>query len=53
MKIFFDTSVLVAASEQDHPHYRQAWAALRRVSAGSDQGFMSVRSISSQKNTTI
>lgn len=45
MKVFFDTSVLVAASEQGHPHYRQAWPALRRVTAGSDQGLMSVHSI--------
>jgi len=45
VKIFFDTSVLVAASEQGHPHYRQAWPALRRVTAGRDQGFMSVHSI--------
>ncbi len=45
MKVFFDTSVLVAASEQSHPHYAQAWPALRRVAAGKDQGFMSVHSI--------
>ena len=45
MKIFFDTSVLVAASEQSHPHYPQAWRALRRATSGKDQGFMSVHSI--------
>jgi predicted nucleic acid-binding protein len=45
MKVFFDTSVRVAASEQSHPHYRRAWPALRRVTAGRDTGFMSVHSI--------
>ena len=45
MKVFFDTSVLVAASEQDHPHYGQALPALRRVTGRKDQGFMSVHSI--------
>ena len=45
MEIFFDTTVLVAASEQSHPHYARAWPALRRVAAGQDKGFMSVHSI--------
>ncbi len=45
MKVFFDTSVLVAASEQGHPHYGQAWPALRRVTARRDRGFISVHSI--------
>ena len=45
MKVFFDTSVLVAASEQGHPHYGQALPALRRVTGRKDQGFMSVHSI--------
>jgi predicted nucleic acid-binding protein len=45
VKVFFDTSVLVAASEQGHPHYGQAWPALRRVTTRKDQGFMSVHSI--------
>lgn len=45
MKVFFDTSVLVAASEQSHPHYRQALPALRRVAGRKDRGFMSVHSI--------
>jgi hypothetical protein len=45
VKVFFDTSVLVAASEQGHPHYRQALPALRRVTARRDQGYMSVHSI--------
>jgi len=45
VEIFFDTTVLVAASEQGHPHYTRAWPALRRVAAGQDKGFMSVHSI--------
>ena len=40
MHIFFDTTVLVAASEQSHPHYTQARPALLRVAAGQDNGFM-------------
>ena len=45
MEIFFDTTVLVAASEQGHPHYTRAWPALRRIATGEDKGFMSVHSI--------
>ncbi len=45
MQVFFDTSVLVAASEHSHPHHAQAWPALRRVAAGDDEGFISVHSI--------
>jgi len=45
VKVFFDTSVLVAASEQGHPHYGQELPALRRVTGRRDQGFMSVHSI--------
>jgi len=43
--IFFDTTVLVAASEQSHPHYVQARPALLRVAAGRDKGFISLHSI--------
>src|ERR1700687_4572556 len=45
MDIFFDTTVLVAASEQSHPHYAQARPALLRVAAGRDKGFMGLHSI--------
>ncbi len=45
MDIFFDTTVLVAASEQGHPHYAQARPALLRVAAGQDKGFMGLHSI--------
>ena len=45
MNIFFDTTVLVAASEQSHPHYAQARPALLRVAAGTDEGFISQHSM--------
>ena len=45
MHIFFDTTVLVAASEQSHPHYAQARPALLRVAEGQDKGFMGLHSI--------
>jgi hypothetical protein len=32
--MFFDTRVLVAASEQSHPHYAQGRPAVLRVTAG-------------------
>jgi predicted nucleic acid-binding protein len=43
--IFFDTSVLVAGSEQSHPHYPQARRALLRVADGEDKGFVGLHSI--------
>jgi predicted nucleic acid-binding protein len=43
--IFFDTTVLVAASVQSHPHYVQARSALLRITAGRDKGFMSLHSV--------
>lgn len=45
MNIFFDTSVLVAASERSHPHHVQARPALLRVIVGKDKGFISAHSI--------
>ena len=45
MLVFFDTSVLVAASVSSHPHHAQAQPALRRVAKGEDQGFIGVHSI--------
>jgi predicted nucleic acid-binding protein len=45
MDIFFDTTVLVAASALSHPHYAQAFPALRRVATGRDKGFISTHSI--------
>ena len=45
MKIFFDTTVLVAASCLAHPHHAQAFPALRRVATGRDSGFISTHSI--------
>ena len=45
MKIFFDTNVLVAASERNHPQYGPARPALLRVARGQDVGYMSSHSI--------
>jgi len=45
MDIFFDTTVLVAASIRSHPHHAQAFPALRRVASGRDRGFISTHSI--------
>lgn len=43
--LFFDTSVLVASSNQSHPQFAQAFAAVARVVAGKDRGFFSLHSI--------
>ena len=45
MNIFFDTTVLVAASSESHPHHTQAFPALKKVAAGQDVGFISAHSI--------
>lgn len=45
MRVFVDTSVLVAASQSAHPHHAQALPVLRRVARGKDQGFIGVHSI--------
>lgn len=45
MEIFFDTTILVAASEHSHPHYTQARPALLRVARGQDKGFIGAHSI--------
>ena len=45
MDIFFDMTVLVAPSEQSHPHYTHARPALLRVATGQDRGFMGQHSI--------
>ena len=45
MNIFFDTTVLVAASEQSHPHYARALPVVQRVVAKQDHGYISAHSI--------
>lgn len=45
MRVFFDTSVIVAASVADHPHHTRAWPVLQRVAMGKDQGFVGAHSI--------
>ena len=41
MNVFCDTTVLVAASLQAHPHHAPAKAALERICRGDDAGFTS------------
>ena len=41
MNVFCDTSVLVAASLQAHPHYAPAKAVLESICRGDDIGFTS------------
>jgi predicted nucleic acid-binding protein len=45
MVLFFDTTVLVAASSRAHPHFAQAAEAVGRVVAGKDKGFISQHSL--------
>lgn len=45
MNIFFDTSVLVAAFSNVHPHYPQAFPAVEKVDIGQDKGFICAHSI--------
>jgi len=45
MRVFFDTSVLVAASALSHPHHVPAFEAFRRVTTGADEGYIGVHSI--------
>jgi predicted nucleic acid-binding protein len=45
VETFFDTSVLVSASERNHPHYAPASAAVRRVTSGQEKGLICAHSI--------
>ncbi|MGC9451079.1 MAG: type II toxin-antitoxin system VapC family toxin [Oceanipulchritudo sp.] len=45
MRIFCDTSVLVAGSLKGHPHFPRARLVLTGVSSGKDEGYISVHSI--------
>jgi predicted nucleic acid-binding protein len=45
MVVFFDTTVLVASASDAHQHFVQASAAVARVAAGKDKGFISQHSI--------
>jgi predicted nucleic acid-binding protein len=45
MKVFFDTSVLVAAVVQDHENHARAYVVLDRVQSGKDDGFVSADSL--------
>ena len=45
MRVFFDTSVLVAALVDSHPSHRAAFARLRQVWSQSDTGLVAVHSL--------
>jgi predicted nucleic acid-binding protein len=45
MRCFFDTSVLVAASVRQHPHFTRADEAVRRCLSGEDTGLVHSHSL--------
>jgi predicted nucleic acid-binding protein len=45
MKVFLDTSVLVASVVQEHESHARAFAVLDRVQNGKDEGFVSGHSL--------
>lgn len=45
MDVFLDTSVLIAAFEQSHPHHSRAWSVLSRITTKQDTGYISLHSI--------
>jgi predicted nucleic acid-binding protein len=45
MKVFFDTSILIAASLEEHEHHPRALAATQAVHEGKDHGFVSAHSL--------
>lgn len=45
MKVFFDTSVLVASLVREHPHYSRAMPVIRRVLEGRDRGCVAAHAL--------
>ena len=45
MKLFLDTSVLIAAVIQKHAAHERSWTVLDRVQNGKDEGFVSAHSL--------
>ena len=45
MRVFFDTSVLVAAMVEGHPRHAAAWSWLQRVRQRTDMGFVAAHSL--------
>ena len=45
MRVFLDTSVLVAAVLEDHPAHARSFARLERVQNGADKGVVSAHSV--------
>lgn len=51
MKIFCDTSVLVAACIRNHPHYERAWPVLDDIAKGRHSGAISMHSMAELYST--
>ena len=45
MKVFLDTSVLIAAVVKEHGEHERAFAVLERVQSGKDEGVVSAHSL--------
>ena len=45
MKIFVDSSVLIAAVLRDHENHGRAFAVLERIQGGKDEGFIASHSL--------
>jgi predicted nucleic acid-binding protein len=45
MRVFCDTSVLVAGSVKRHPHFSRAFPALEAIARGHDEGIASAHSV--------
>jgi len=45
MRVFLDTSVLVAAVVQNHEDHARAYAVLDRIQSGTDEGFICAHSL--------
>jgi predicted nucleic acid-binding protein len=45
MKVFLDTSILVAALIEEHDNHAKSFAVLERIQTGKDKGFVSAHSL--------
>jgi predicted nucleic acid-binding protein len=51
MRVFLDTSVLIASVLEKHPSHTRAFAVLERVQSGRDEGFVSAHSLAEMYST--
>lgn len=51
LRVYLDTTVLVAASIQSHPHHAQALSVVQRVVEGHDTGYISTHSLAETYST--